>query len=307
MDKIYEIKTTEQDCGTRIDAVICSHLPEYTRSFIQKLLKNGQVTIQDKTPKSNYKCKQNDIIKVTVPPPVEVDIKPEKMDLPIIYEDDDILIINKPKGMVVHPSAGHWSQTLVNGLMYHCKDQLSGINGELRPGIVHRIDMDTTGLLVVCKNDAAHNFLAAQLKEHSITRKYIALVKDNIISDTGTVDAPIGRHKLERKKMAINYQNGKHAVTHYKVLERFGKYTLIECQLETGRTHQIRVHMASIHHPLIGDTVYGSEKQPFALQGQCLHAKVLGFIHPTTREYIEFSAPLPNYFELLLEKIRKTT
>lgn len=304
MDKLFEISISETDAGVRIDSVIAKHLPDYTRSYIQKLIKEENVLINDEKIKANYKCKENDRVKVMIPPPVEVDIKPEPIALEIVYEDDDVLIINKPKGMVVHPSAGHWTGTLVNGLMYHCKSQLSGINGELRPGIVHRIDRDTTGLLMVCKNDTAHRDLAAQLKEHSITRRYIALVRDNIVEDEGTVDAPIGRHKTERKKMAINYANGKHAVTHYKVLERFGQYTLIQCQLETGRTHQIRVHMASIRHPLVGDTVYGGDKQPFSLQGQCLHAKVLGFIHPVTKAYMEFEAPLPEYFEQLLAKLR---
>lgn len=304
MDKQYEILINESDAGVRIDSLIAQHLPEYTRSYIQKLIKEGNILVNDGNVKANYKCKQQDHITVLIPPLEEIDIKPEPMDLDIVYEDEDILIINKAKGMVVHPSAGHWTGTLVNGLMYHCKDRLSGINGELRPGIVHRIDRDTTGLLMVCKNDIAHRDLAAQLKEHSITRRYIALVRDNIVEDEGTVDAPIGRHKTERKKMAINYANGKHAVTHYRVLERFGQYTLIECQLETGRTHQIRVHMTSIRHPLVGDTVYGGDKQPFTLQGQCLHAKVLGFIHPTTKEYMEFEAPLPEYFEQLLTKLR---
>ena len=219
-----------------------------------------------------------------------------------MYEDEDVLIINKPKGMVVHPSAGHYTHTVVNAVMFHCKEHLSGINGVMRPGIVHRIDMDTTGAIVICKNDMAHQSLADQLKEHSITRKYRALVHGNLKEDEGTVEGPIGRHATDRKRMAINYKNGKPAVTHYKVLERFGAYTFIECQLETGRTHQIRVHMASIGHPLVGDITYGPAKCPFKhLQGQCLHAMVLGFVHPRTNEYIEFSAPLPEYFTDLLE------
>ena len=207
--------------------------------------------------------------------------------------------------MVVHPAAGHYSQTLVNGLMYHCRGELSGINGVMRPGIVHRIDMDTTGVLIVCKNDFAHNSIAEQLKVHSITRKYYAIVHGVIGEDEGTVDAPIGRHPVDRKKMSINYKNGKHAVTHYRVLERFKQFTYVECPLETGRTHQIRVHMASLNHPLLGDSVYGPSKCPFKLQGQTLHAGVLGIIHPRTGEYMEFSAPLPEYFENLLEKLRK--
>lgn len=221
----------------------------------------------------------------------------------ILYEDSDVIVVNKPKGMVVHPSAGHYSGTLVNGLMFHCRDSLSGINGVLRPGIVHRIDMDTTGALIVCKNDKAHEFIAAQLKEHSITRRYRAIVNGIIREDEGTVDAPIGRHPIERKKMAVNEKNGKTAVTHYRVLERFAGYTYIECRLETGRTHQIRVHMASIRHPLLGDAVYGPARCPFKLQGQVLHAMVIGFIHPTTGTYMEFTAPLPDYFEKLLEKL----
>ena len=306
MEQNYNITVSKEEVDLRIDALICKHYPQYSRSFIQKLIKNGSVTILDKTVKPNYKCKANDKIDISIPEPVEVDIKPENIPLDIVYEDNDILIVNKPKGMVVHPSAGHYTGTLVNGLMYHCRDNLSGINGELRPGIVHRIDMDTTGLLIVCKNDFSHNEIAKQLKVHSVTRRYIALVRDNIVEDEGVVDAPIGRNKTDRKKMAINYQNGKRAVTHYKVLERFGAYTLIQCELETGRTHQIRVHMASIHHPLLGDTVYGSEKQPFALQGQCLHAQVIGFIHPVTKQYMEFFAPLPDYFENLLDKLRNS-
>ena len=236
---------------------------------------------------------------------MEPEIEAEPMDLDILYEDRDIILVNKPKGMVVHPAAGHYSHTLVNGLMYHCKDQLSGINGVMRPGIVHRIDMDTTGVLIVCKNDMAHNSIAAQLKEHSITRRYQAIVHGVLKENEGTVDAPIGRHPVDRKKMSINYKNGKHAVTHYRVLERFKQFTYVECQLETGRTHQIRVHMASLNHPLLGDSVYGPSKCPFKLQGQTLHAGVLGIIHPRTGEYMEFSAPLPEYFENLLEKLRK--
>ena len=228
------------------------------------------------------------------------------MDLDILYEDKDIILVNKPKGMVVHPAAGHYAGTLVNGLMHHCRDELSGINGVMRPGIVHRIDMDTTGVLIVCKNDKAHNAIAEQLKVHSITRKYYAIVHGVIKEDDGTVNAPIGRHPVDRKKMSINEKNGKEAVTHYHVLKRFRRFTYVECQLETGRTHQIRVHMASIGHPLLGDQVYGPAKVPFSgLQGQTLHAGVLGIIHPSTGEYMEFHAPLPEYFEKLLRKLEQ--
>ena len=238
---------------------------------------------------------------------MEAEITAQEMPLDILYEDEDVILINKPKGMVVHPAAGHYEGTLVNGLMHHCREQLSGINGVMRPGIVHRIDMDTTGVLIVCKNDLAHNSIAEQLKVHSITRKYYAVVFGSLKDDEGTIRAPIGRHPNDRKKMSINSKNGKDAVTHYKVLERFHGYTLVECRLETGRTHQIRVHMASIGHPLLGDQVYGPAKQPFRLQGQTLHAGVLGFLHPRTGEYMEFSAPLPKYFEELLEKLRRLT
>lgn len=243
-----------------------------------------------------------DEVTIDLPELKEPEIEAENIPLDILYEDDDLLMVNKPKGMVVHPSAGHTTGTLVNAVMYHCKEDLSGINGVMRPGIVHRIDKDTTGVLVICKNDKAHNFVAEQLKEHSITRKYRAIVNGVIKEDEGTVNAPIGRHPTERKKMAINEKNGKHAVTHYRVLERFANHTYIECQLETGRTHQIRVHMASLHHPLLGDTVYGSQKNPYHLEGQTLHAMVLGLIHPSTGSYLEVTAPLPEYFQKLLKR-----
>ena len=249
------------------------------------------------------KCKEGDKITLQIPEPEELEILPEKMDLDIVYEDQDVILINKPKNMVVHPAAGHYTGTLVNGLMAHCKDDLSGINGVLRPGIVHRIDKDTTGILIVCKNDMAHQSIAKQLYDHSITRKYHAIVYGNIKEEEGTVNAPIGRSLKDRKKMGI-VMDGKHAVTHYKVLRRLKKgFTYIECQLETGRTHQIRVHMASIKHPLLGDDVYGPKKSKYTLEGQCLHAKVLGFVHPRTGEYMEFEVPLPEYFEKLLKKL----
>lgn len=294
-----------EHAGVRIDKALAELQPDMSRSYIQKIMKEGNVTVNAKAVKANYKLEAGDTVVFPIPEPVALDILPEVLDLDILYEDDDIIVINKGKGMVVHPAAGHYSGTIVNGLLHHCKGQLSGINGVMRPGIVHRIDMNTTGAIVACKNDKAHRLIAEQLKEHSITRKYNAIVLNCFNQEQGTVDAPIGRHPVERKKMAINYQNGKHAVTHYRVLENLqGKYAYIECQLETGRTHQIRVHMASIKHPLLGDDVYGPAKSPFHLQGQVLHARVLGFIHPTTGKYMEFEAPLPEYFAGLLEKLR---
>ena len=300
-----EFYPTDLESDVRIDRYLAKACPELSRSYIQKLLKSGQVLVNGRLIKASYVVTADDHIEVDVPEAVEPEIEAEPMDLDILYEDQDIILVNKPKGMVVHPAAGHYSHTLVNGLMYHCKDQLSGINGVMRPGIVHRIDMDTTGVLIVCKNDMAHNSIAAQLKEHSITRRYQAIVHGVLKEDEGTVDAPIGRHQTERKKMCINYNNGRNAITHYQVLRRFEQYTYVECRLETGRTHQIRVHMASIHHPLLGDTVYGPSKCPVpSLIGQTLHAGVLGIIHPRTGVYMEFTAPLPGYFEKLLKTLR---
>ena len=289
--------------GERLDKYVSILFPEQSRSFFQKLIKDGNVSVNDKVQKANYRLKTEDLVTVEIPDAVETQILPEDIPLDILYEDDDLLVVNKPKGMVVHPSAGHYSGTLVNAVMYHCKDSLSGINGEIRPGIVHRIDMDTTGSLIVCKTDMAHKVIAAQLKEHSIHRCYRAIVHGVIKEDSGVIDAPIGRNPTDRKKMAINEQNGKRAVTHFKVLKRFRQFTYIECELETGRTHQIRVHMASLQHPLLGDSVYGPAKSPYKLQGQTLHAMTIGFIHPSTGEYMEFSAPLPAYFEELLHKL----
>ena len=298
---LFEIQEDQQ---MRLDKYLAEQFPEQTRSYLQKLIKDGEVLVNGKNVKTGYQLSKGDEVSVNIPEPKELDVEPQKMDLDIVYEDDDVILINKPKGMVVHPAPGHTTDTLVNGLLYHCKDNLSGINGVARPGIVHRIDRDTTGILIVCKNDMSHNSIAAQLKEHSINRRYRALVHGNLKDDTGTIEGPIGRHPIDRKKMAINERNGKPAVTHYSVLERFGNYTLIECKLETGRTHQIRVHMTSIGHPLVGDEVYGPAKCPFKLQGQSLHAMVLGFVHPRTGEYMEFSADLPEYFEDLLRKLR---
>ena len=298
---LFEIQEDQQ---MRLDKYLAEQFPEQTRSYLQKLIKEGSVLVNGKAVKTGFQLSKGDEVSVSIPEPKELDVEPQQMDLDIVYEDDDVILVNKPKGMVVHPAPGHTTDTLVNGLLYHCKDNLSGINGVARPGIVHRIDRDTTGILIVCKNDMSHNSIAAQLKEHSINRRYRALVHGNLKEDTGTIEGPIGRHPIDRKKMSINEKNGKPAVTHYTVLERFGNYTLIECKLETGRTHQIRVHMTSIGHPLVGDEVYGPAKCPFKLQGQCLHAMVLGFVHPRTGEYMEFSADLPAYFEDLLRKLR---
>lgn len=295
---------TEEEESERIDKYIAVLSNDFSRSFIQKLIKEGAVLVNGKAVKSSFTITPGDEILLQIPALTLPEALPEDIPLDILYEDAHIVIVNKPKGMVVHPAAGHYSGTLVNALLYHCKDELSGINGVLRPGIVHRIDKDTTGVLVVCKTDEAHASLAEQLKEHSITRKYRAIVHGNLKEDVGTIDAPLGRHPVERKKMAI-MPNGKRAVTHYKVLERLKGYTYVECQLETGRTHQIRVHMASKGNPLLGDTVYGPSKCPVnGLIGQTLHAMVLGFLHPVTGNYVEFEAPLPEYFQSLLGRYR---
>lgn len=298
---------TVTDFNMRLDKFLTEKLPEMSRSHIQKLIRDGNVTVNEKTVKANYKVSLGEIVEIDIPEPECLDIVPENIPLDILYEDDDILVVNKPKGMVVHPAPGHYSGTLVNAIMFHCKENLSGINGVLRPGIVHRIDMNTTGSLLICKNDKSHRFLAEQLKEHSITRKYHAIVYGNLKEDSGTIASPIGRHPVERKKMSTKAKNGRPAVTHYQVLERFGNFTYIECQLETGRTHQIRVHMSSIGHPILGDDLYGPSKCLYTLDGdgQTLHAKILGIVHPTTKEYMEFDAPLPTYFLDLLEKLRK--
>lgn len=291
--------------GERIDKYLSMLMPEMSRSYLQKLIAAGSVTVSSKTVKASYRLTAGDALNIKVPDPVIPEILPEPIPLDIVYEDEDLLIVNKPKGMVVHPAPGHYTGTLVNALMYHCKDCLSGINGMMRPGIVHRIDKDTTGLLIVCKNDLAHRKIAERLAVHDITRAYRAVVYNNIKEDEGTIDAPIGRMTTDRKKMGIDHKNGRQAVTHYRVLERFGSSTYIECRLETGRTHQIRVHMASIGHPLLGDTVYGPSKDKYNLEGQALHAMTIGFIHPSSGEYMSFEAPLPDYFEQLLEKLRK--
>ncbi|MEY8337287.1 RluA family pseudouridine synthase [Lachnospiraceae bacterium 62-35] len=289
----------------RLDNFMSCCIDSCSRSYIQKLIKAGEVRVNGTEAKASLRIEAGDQVSFQIPEASEPEIIAEELPLDILYEDSDIILVNKPKGMVVHPAAGHYSGTLVNGLMAHCRQELSGINGVMRPGIVHRIDMDTTGVLIVCKNDFSHNKIAEQLKQHSITRKYYAIVHGVVKEESGTVDAPIGRHPIDRKKMCVNYKNGRQAVTHYRILKRFQNFTYIECQLETGRTHQIRVHMANIGHPLLGDKVYGPSKCPYpSLEGQTLHAGVLGIIHPRNGEYMEFSAPLPDYFQELLEKLK---
>lgn len=294
-----------EDAGERIDAYLASCLSNLSRSYLQKILKAGGVTVAGKPVRASFRLFEGAEIRLDIPEEQEPNILPEDIPLDILYEDNELLVVNKPKGMVVHPAAGHYSHTLVNALMYHCRGQLSGINGVLRPGIVHRIDKDTTGVLVVCKTDLAHRSLAEQLAVHSITRKYRAIAYGLFKEDAFTVEGNIGRHPVERKKMAVHVRNGKPAVTHVQVLERLKGFSYVECSLETGRTHQIRVHLASVGHPLLGDELYGPKKCPVAgLQGQTLHAMVLGFRHPVTDEYLEFTAPLPEYFQKLLKKLR---
>ncbi len=296
-----EFEVTMEQEGERLDKYLALIYENQSRSFFQKLIKENLVLVNEKVQKANYRVSAEDSVSVTIPKAQEIEILPENIPLDILYEDDDVLVVNKPKGMVVHPSAGHYSGTLVNAVMYHCRDSLSGINGAIRPGIVHRIDMDTTGALIVCKNDNAHVKIAEQIKEHSVTRRYRGIVNGVVKQDSGTIEGAIGRHPVERKKMAINEKNGKPAITHYRVLERFSNHTYMEFELETGRTHQIRVHMASIGHPLLGDTLYGSGKNPYHLQGQTLHAMVIGFVHPSNGTYVEVEAPLPEYFQKLLK------
>ena len=291
--------------GVRLDVFLSEQLESLSRSAAQKLLEAGAVTLNGKPLRKQDKTVAGAAYAVELPELKEISIEPRNLPLDIVYEDADVLVLNKPKGVVVHPAPGHWDDTLVNALMYHCRDSLSGINGELRPGIVHRIDKDTSGLLIVAKNDFAHQALAAQLQDHSLSRTYEAVVKGGFKEDEGTVDAPIGRHLADRKKMAVTEKNSRSAVTHWRVLERFGQYTLVECHLETGRTHQIRVHMAHIHHPILGDTVYGSPKPELGQDSQCLHAKALTFRHPRTGEPVTVSCPRPAYLEVLLEKLRR--
>ena len=297
----------QETAGTRVDKLLADSMDGFTRSGIQHLLSDGNVTCGAKPITKNYKCREGDEIKVFVPDAKPLDIEAQDIPLDIVYEDEYLLVVDKPKGMVVHPANGNYDGTLVNALMHHCGDSLSGINGVIRPGIVHRIDKDTSGLLIVAKTDAAHIGLAEQIKEHSFTRAYEAVVYGNIKDDEGTICQPIGRNPKDRKKMAVVYTNSKPATTHYKVLQRFGSFTHIRCVLETGRTHQIRVHMAFIGHPIAGDSVYGPKKVITELNGQCLHAKQIGFVHPITNEYMEFESDLPEYFTKFLTKLKHTT
>lgn len=301
-----ELTVAEEMSGKRLDSVLAGMMPEYSRSFIQKLFENGSITVGgDPCSEKKRKAAAGDIVEITIPQPERLEVEAEDIPLDIVYEDDELLVVDKPAGMVVHPAPANHSGTLVNALMYHCGDALSSINGVIRPGIVHRIDKDTSGLLMVAKTDRAHNALSAQLAQHSITRRYKAIVYSNIKEDEGTVDKPIGRDPGNRLRNAVVYTNSKNAVTHYRVLERFGGFTLVEAVLETGRTHQIRVHMAYIRHPLLGDTLYGPAKNRYGAKRQMLHAGVLGFVHPVTGEYMEFNSPLPQDFEDVLAKLRK--
>lgn len=301
--EIFTIET--DDVNKRVDVFLNEEMEDVSRSALQKNIEKGNITVNGEKISKNYKLRLGDIVEAELPPPENIDIVPEDIPIDIMYEDDDLIVINKPQNMVVHPAPGHYTGTLVNALMFHCGDNLSGINGVLRPGIVHRIDKDTSGVLVIAKSDLAHKGLSEQLAEHSMKRVYNAIVYNSFSEESGTVDRNIDRSKNDRKKMAVVMQGGRNAVTHYKVIEKLGKYTWVELQLETGRTHQIRVHMSYIGHPLLGDPVYGPKKCPFNLNGQVLHAKVLGFIHPRTGEYMEFNSELPDYFSSLIERLKK--
>ncbi len=307
--KNFEFITTEKDTNTRIDKFLIDNLPcAFSRSYIQKLIQNNSVTANGNFVNKNFKLSSNQSIKINISDPEPLDVAPENIKLDLIYEDDDLLIVNKPKDMVVHPAPGNHNKTLVNALLFHCKNSLSGINGIMRPGIVHRIDKDTSGLLIVAKNDVSHNFIANQIKEHGFTRIYEAVVIGNLKNNEGTITTNLGRHKTNRKKMTVVAIGGKSAITHYKVIKRYNGFTHIQLKLETGRTHQIRVHMAYLGHPVLGDEIYGNSKKnkmfPF-LKGQCLHAKFIGFIHPSTKKYIEFTSALPDYFSKVLKHLSK--
>lgn len=302
-DEIKLLEVSEEE--GRLDKYLSDKLENMTRSYLKKLISDDKAVLVNGNPaKPNYKLKPGDIIELAVPEPIELEIKAENIPLDIVYEDNDMLVVNKPQGMVVHPAAGNYTGTLVNALLYHCGDSLSGINGEKRPGIVHRIDKDTSGLLLVAKNDNAHQKLSSQIKEHSLTRAYKALVHGNIKQDSGRIDAPIGRHPSDRKKMTITDKNSREAVTNFRVIERYGRYTFVECILETGRTHQIRVHMSKNGHPIVGDKTYGVKKEEFNLAGQLLHAYKVGFIHPVSGEYMEFVSELPDYYMNVLDRLR---
>jgi 23S rRNA pseudouridine1911/1915/1917 synthase len=303
MSEQFNFTVDSENVGVRLDKYLVDELDSLTRSAVQKIIDDGGVSVNNKIINKNYKCKLNDEIVIIIPDAKPMEAVAQDIPIEIVYEDSDLLVVNKPKGMVVHPANGNYDGTLVNALLYHCGDSLSGINGVIRPGIVHRIDKDTSGLLIVAKNDNAHLKLAEQIKEHSFSRAYEAVVYGNIKDDKGTVNAPIGRNPKDRKKMAVTLKNSKPAVTHYEVIKRYGDFTHIRCILETGRTHQIRVHMSSIGHPIAGDEVYGPKKVITELHGQCLHAKHIGFVHPTTNEWLEFESELPNYFINFLSKL----
>ena len=303
MSDIIELTAPAETAGTRIDKYISENIPELTRYAVQNLIADSAVLVSGKAVNKNYKLKGGEAVTVTLPEPQPMDAVPEDIPLDIVYEDSDLLVVNKPKGMVVHPAHGNYSGTLVNALLFHCGDSLSGINGVIRPGIVHRIDKNTSGLLIVAKNDRAHLHLAEQIKEHSFTREYEAVAVGYFKEPEGTVDAPIGRHKTDRKKMCVTTENSRNAVTHYSVIKQYGGYAHVKLRLETGRTHQIRVHLSYIGHPVLGDDVYGKPYK--GLEGQCLHARKIGFIHPTTEEYMEFVSDLPDYFVSVLNKLEK--
>lgn len=301
------LRASEESKNQRLDAFLASSLDGLTRSQATRLIESGEVAVNGRAVSKSYKLAGGEDIAVTLPEPEPVEAVPQDIPLDVVYEDADVIVVNKPKGLVVHPAAGHWSGTLVNALMYHCRDSLSGIGGELRPGIVHRIDKDTSGLLIAAKNDHAHRALAAQLKDHTLARTYACIVCGNIREDSGTIDAPIGRDPADRKKMCVTKKDGREAVTHWRVLERFPGYTLLECRLETGRTHQIRVHLAWRSHPILGDTVYGHRKPELGMDTQCLHARELTFLHPRTGERVTVQCELPEYFQELLQKLRQKT